>query len=110
MEKLKLRWQIDSNFQLLIIFFVFAITGSTATYLSQPITDLLGITKSNLGSLMYWPFRILIIFPVYQVLLICYGFIFGQFKFFWKFERKMLNNLRLEIVVKWVEESRFFPK
>ncbi|MBA3901229.1 MAG: diacylglyceryl transferase [Bacteroidetes bacterium] len=104
MEKLKLRWEIDSNFQLLVIFFVFAITGSTATFLSQPVTDFLGITKENLSLWLYWPFRIMIIFPVYQVLLVFFGFIFGQFPFFWKFEKKMLNNMRLGFIVRLFEK------
>jgi manganese efflux pump family protein len=105
MEKLKLRWQIDSNFQLIIIFFVFAITGSTATFLSQPVTDFLGVTKENLGVWLYWPFRLFIIFPVYQVLLVFYGFLFGQFQFFWKFEKKMLVNLKLGFIIDWFEKN-----
>lgn len=104
MEKLKLRWQINSNFQLIVIFFVFAITGSSATYLSNPITDFLGITKENLSLWLYWPIRILVIFPAYQVLLVLFGFIFGQFQFFWNFEKKMLKNLKLGFIVKLFEK------
>jgi len=68
MNKLKQRWNITSNWQLLIIFIVFAITGSTAAYISKPITNALGITKESMSLWLYWPVRLLLIFPLYQVL------------------------------------------
>ena len=92
MNKLKQRWGIETNFQLTIIFIVFAITGSASAWLSKPFCFWLGITKSDLG---YWftPVRLLLIFPIYQVLLVLIGFLFGQFKFFWAFEKKMLKRM-----------------
>ncbi|MDG1761388.1 MAG: diacylglyceryl transferase [Flavobacteriaceae bacterium] len=93
MKKLKERWGITSNFQVLIIFVVFGITGSTSAKLAGPIVELLGITAESVSLWLYWPLRILIIFPLYQVLLILFGFIFGQFAFFWNFEKKMLSRL-----------------
>lgn len=94
MNKLKQRWGIDSNFQLTLIFIVFAITGSTSAWLSKPFSIWLGITKEDLG---YWftPVRLILIFPIYQVLLVLIGFIFGQFTFFWAFEKKMLKRMGL---------------
>ena len=38
---------------------------------------------------------ILLIFPVYQILLVAFGWLFGQFKFFWNMEKKMLRRLGL---------------
>lgn len=92
MQKLKERWGVQSNFQLTIIFIVFAITGSASAWLSKPFCLWLGITKDDLG---FWftPVRLLLIFPIYQVLLVLIGFIFGQFKFFWAFEKKMLRKM-----------------
>ncbi|MFE3848803.1 DUF6787 family protein [Flavobacterium sp. LB3P45] len=92
MSDLKKRWGIETNFQLTIIFIVFAITGSASAWLSKPFCFWLGITKSDLG---YWftPVRLLLIFPIYQVLLVLIGFVFGQFKFFWAFEKKMLKRM-----------------
>ena len=91
MDKLKQRWGIETNFQLTIIFIVFALTGSTSAWLSKPFCIWLGITKGDLG---YWftPVRLLLIFPIYQLLLVLIGFLFGQFKFFWAFEKKMLKR------------------
>lgn len=107
MEKLKQRWGISSNTSLIIIFIVFAITGSTAAYISKPVTNLLGITKENLGGFFYWVFRIVIIFPVYQVLLVLIGSIFGQFTFFWNFEKKMLTRMRLIGLINFLEKKVF---
>ncbi len=94
MEKLKKRWGIKTNFQLVVIFIVFAITGSVSSLLSTPFCKLLGITKENF-ELWYTPFRLILIFPIYQVLLVLIGTIFGQFNFFWAFEKKMLCHLGL---------------
>jgi hypothetical protein len=99
MKKLKERWGIQSNFQLTLIFIVFAITGSASAWLSQPFCIWLGITKADLG---FWftPIRLLLIFPIYQVLLVFIGFLFGQFQFFWAFEKKMLRSMGLGFLFK----------
>jgi len=99
MRRLKERWGIHSNFQLVIILVVFAITGSSAAKLATPLTNYLGITADNYSAWIYWPARILLIFPIYQVLLVFFGFIFGQFKFFWNFEKKMLRRMGLGFLV-----------
>lgn len=93
MKKLKERWGISSNWQVVVIFIVFGITGSTSAKIAGPIVEFLGITQDNTNGWIYWPVRILLIFPVYQVLLIIFGWIFGQFQFFWAFEKKMLKRL-----------------
>lgn len=99
MDKLKQRWGITSNFQLTIIFIVFAITGSTSAWLSKPFCVWLGIAKEDFG---FWftLIRLIIIFPIYQVLLVAIGTIFGQFRFFWDFEKKMLKSMGLGVLFK----------
>lgn len=105
MNKLKERWNITSNTQLIIIFVVFAITGSTAAYLTKPITNALGLTKETVSLWIYWPLRILLLFPVYQFLLVIIGAFFGQFTFFWNFEKKMLYRLKLDFIVNFVDKK-----
>jgi hypothetical protein len=99
MRKLKERWGITSNLQLTVIFIVFAITGSASAWLSKPVCMWMGITEADLG---FWftPVRLLLIFPIYQILLVFIGFVFGQFKFFWAFEKKMLKGLGLGFLFK----------
>lgn len=101
MEKLKQRWGIESNFQIIIIFIVFAITGSSSVYVAKPFLNFIGLNRFAFpegfwwGGLAYGLLRLLIIFPIYQVLLVFFGWLFGQFKFFWGFEKKMLKRLGL---------------
>lgn len=99
MNKLKQRWGIETNFQLTLIFIVFAITGSASAWSSEPFCIWLGITSEELGH-WFTPVRLILIFPIYQVLLVLIGFLFGQFKFFWTFEKKMLKHMGLEFIFK----------
>jgi len=94
MEKLKQRWGITSNWQIVIIFIVFSVTGSTSVIIAKPVIEFLGINK-ELGGLLYWTLRILVIFPLYQILLVFFGWVFGQFTFFWNMEKKMLKRIGL---------------
>jgi manganese efflux pump family protein len=100
MEKLKTRWGINSNSQLVIIFMVFAVTGSSSVYVTKPILNYFGIVKENLNIFLYYFLKIILVFPVYQILLVFFGFISGQFKFFWNFEKKMLSRLGLGFLFK----------
>ena len=100
MEKLKERWGISSNIQLVLIFIVFTINGSFAAWVAKPVTEFLGISLKDTSLWMYIPLRILLIFPIYQITLPIVGWIFGQFKFFWDFEKKMLSRLGLSFLFK----------
>lgn len=100
MKNLKTRWGVESNLQIILIIVVFAITGSTASYIGKPILAYLNITPDTFTIIGYWIIRIVLLFIVYQFLLVFFGWIFGQFKFFWNFEKKMLRRLGLK---KYVE-------
>ena len=93
MKKLKEKWGIKSDFQLVIILIVFSVTGSIAVWIAKPLLDFVGLDKTTLSPWVFWPIRISIIFPIYQVLIVVIGALFGQFKFFWNFEKKMLIRL-----------------
>ena len=93
MKRLKEKWGITSNFQFIIILIVFSVTGSLAVWVAKPILELVGLDKSAVSPCVFWPIRIAIIFPIYQVMIVVIGALFGQFKFFWAFEKKMLVRL-----------------
>ncbi|HEA29102.1 MAG TPA: prolipoprotein diacylglyceryl transferase [Leeuwenhoekiella sp.] len=99
-KKLKNKWQVDARWELIAIFIVFAITGSTAGRVSSPIMQALGLGSDAISGWLYWPLRIILIFPLYQVLLIIIGWIFGQYKFFYAFEKKMLSRMGLGFLFK----------
>ncbi|WP_297095816.1 DUF6787 family protein [uncultured Draconibacterium sp.] len=94
-ERLKKKWNLNSNFQVLIILFVFSITGSAALYVRKGVFDLVGITETT----SLWikvPLYIVTVVPAYQVLFLLIASVFGQFRFAWEFEKKTF--------------SRFIPK
>ena len=102
-KRLKEKWGITSDSQLVVIFIVFGITGSASAKLALPLLELLNVQSADfieipLGSLIYLLSRILIIFPIYQILLILVGTLFFQFKFFWEFEKKILKKLGLKFL------------
>jgi hypothetical protein len=99
MDSFKKSWGITSNLQLAIVLIVFAITGSASAWLSRPLSFWLGITKEDF-QLWFTPARLILIFPIYQLLLIFIGFLFGQFRFFWAFEKKMLKRMGLKFLFK----------
>jgi hypothetical protein len=92
-KKLKNRWQVNYRFEFITIFIVFALTGSSSARLSDPFLQMIGIDESATNAVIFWILRILLIFPIYQVLLVAFGWLFGQFSFFWAFEKKMLKRL-----------------
>ena len=80
--------------QLIIIFIVFGITGSLSVVLGKYVLiSIFG--ESFLNNDYYWLLRLILIFPIYQVLLIIVGALFGQFRYFWEIEKKILIKMRL---------------
>ena len=73
--------------QLFLVFLVFAISGSLSVLVSDPVVQYIGLEIIN-NVVIETIIRIIIIFPLYQVILLIIGTIFGQFKYFWEFEKK----------------------
>ncbi|WP_460219006.1 DUF6787 family protein [Psychroserpens sp. MEBiC05023] len=94
-KKLENKWVVTYRWEMIRIFIVFAITGSSSMFVGRPIIKLLGITKENLNPFLYWVLFIIIGLIFYQILLVSFGWLFGQFKFFWEFEKKMLKRFGL---------------
>ncbi len=89
-EKLKVRWKLNSAWQVAIILLVFACTGFTILFIKKPLlTWLVGERgDTTLASILYYLF----ILPLYNVILLGYGFVFGQFRFFWNFEKRFMER------------------
>lgn len=94
LERLKIKWNITSNFQLSIIIVVFAISGSLSMFISEPLLKLFGIDKQSMSPFTFWPLRILIMFLSYYIVLVSVGTIFGQHKFFWSFTKGTFGRFR----------------
>ena len=95
LEKLKKRWNIESNLQVIILLFVFAIAGSSTLYARKGIFFLLGVTADT-SLWLKIPLYVLVIFPTYQIIFLIVGALFGQFKLVWEFEKKVFARFRFK--------------
>ena len=94
MNKLITFFKAKSFFHLIIIFTVFAISGSLSVVVSGPILDYIQIEKLVTYYPVYLLIRFILIFPIYQFVLIIIAIIFGEYKYFLEFEKKMIRRLK----------------
>jgi len=87
------RWGVESYRGLVVILFLFSITGMTVLYVRKYMFGWLGLNAETplLIEVIAW---VTIVFPAYQVLLLLYGFILGQFEFVWNFEKRSLSRIK----------------
>jgi hypothetical protein len=92
-QKLREKWKVSSA-QLFIILCVFAITGTTTAWVSREITAWVGFNEQT-----FWLWKVLLRLAMlvfgYQAILLAVAFVFGQFSFFWEYEKKLLRWMRL---------------
>lgn len=100
MGNLKKRWGIESNFQLVLIFIVFAINGSLSARISGFVMNYFGINNENTHWVSFYIILIIIVLPLYPLLLMFFGYLFGQSKFFFPFSKKMLISMGLGFLFK----------
>lgn len=86
-ERLKQKWKVGEK-QLILILCVFAITGTTTAYITRQITQWLQLASS---SPWYWILKGTVLIFGYQVLILLISVPFGQFMFFWNYEKKILR-------------------
>ena len=90
-ESLKTRWNLQSTWQVIIILIVFACTGTTVLLIKRPLFAYWfpDGEKPLWANITYY----VMILPVYNILLLAYGFVFGQFSFFWDFEKRFFRRI-----------------
>ena len=91
-EKLKQRWNVKNGWDVLIILLVFACTGFSILYIKKGLFTVIGLDETA-ASWLRWTVNILIILPLYQVVLLAWGWIWGKFSFFWEFEKRMFRRM-----------------
>lgn len=91
-QKLKKRWGIESDIQVVIILLVFSLTGFSFLYVHNWIDQLLGITEADSFWLKAIVF-ILVLLPLYNLLLLVWGTLFGQFRFFKTFIIRFFSRI-----------------
>ena len=91
LKRLKKKWKVGGT-QLFLILCVFAITGTTTAFITKQITTWLDLESS---SAWFWILKISVLLFGYWALILLISIPFGQFQFFWKYEKKILQRLRL---------------
>lgn len=84
--RLRARWGVGP-WGILAILLAFSLAGMTVLKISRPIIDFL--LPSNAPRWLWWTVRIVVIVPVYEGLLLGYGVLLGQRRFFWDKQKKL---------------------
>jgi len=97
-NRLKKKWNIHTNWDFIAIMIVFSLAGMSIVFVRKPLFVLFGITSTTPFWIKFLTWLI-IVFPTYQINLILFGFLLGQFNFFWEKE-KQLGRLFLRLIVR----------
>ena len=81
----------NSKLHLIKIFIIFGLAGSLSVVLSEPLLQLVSIEKFISNKFFYWLIRLILIFPIYQFVLIGLALVFGEFRYFKKFFTKFIK-------------------
>ena len=90
LQRLQTKWKLDSIFQVVLVLIVFACTGFTILFVKNPILNFFGVEKGGFVNTVLY---LLLVLPLYQIFLLIYGFIFGQFNFFWEKEKQIFQRI-----------------
>jgi hypothetical protein len=93
LQRLQSKWQLKSLTQVLLVLLVFACTGTTILLIKNPLLAFFGIEKGSDHGLRNTIAYLLLVLPLYQIMLLMYGFIFGQFQFFWEKEKQLVQRI-----------------
>lgn len=91
--KLKKKWKLKNTGQVVAILLTFSLAGSSVVFLREFLFQILGFepTTSIWTKVVAY---MLLVFPIYQALLLLYGYILGQCSFFWEKEKKLYFMIR----------------
>ncbi|NNC95148.1 MAG: diacylglyceryl transferase [Chitinophagales bacterium] len=90
--RLKDKWEIETNQQLAVIFLVFALTGSSAMLTRKLFFQYIQLDLATIQVPYNYLLRIGVTLFFYKILLLIFGRIFGQFTFFWNFEKRIFGR------------------
>lgn len=92
--KLMHKWGIRTELRFWIIMAVFSLAGSSTVWIRKPVFAMMGVGPET-NFLLKFLLWLAVIFPSYQIMLMFWGTLLGQFHFVWWFEKKMLRRMRL---------------
>jgi len=85
-SRLKARWGV-SGWGIVAILLAFSLAGSTVVRITRPIMD--WMLPPHAPRWLWWTLRILVIVPIYEVLLLIFGTLLGQGRFFWHKQKQL---------------------
>lgn len=91
LQRLAAHWGVRTG-RALVILLVFACTGFTVMFLKRPVVAFFTEEEGGtplLFSILYY----ILILPFYNVILLIYGALLGQFAFFWAFEKRFFKRI-----------------
>ena len=91
-NKLKARWGVETNFQVVVILVVFSLTGFSTLYAHNFIDYLLGVNIDTQLWIKIIIFLFLVI-PIFSLLLFIWGTLLGQRKFVTEFLKYKIGIL-----------------
>ena len=89
------KFKAKSKVHLLVIFIIFGLSGSFSLWISSPIMSALDLKNMLNNYPLYIFLRFLFIIPIYQLILIVIATIFGEFNYFWRFEKQFLKRMKI---------------
>ena len=95
LQKIIDKFHARSFKHLIIIFLVFALSGSASLLMSSSILNAINLKELINFYPLYLLVRIIFLIPIYQLLLIIIATLFGEFRYFWNFEKKFFKRLRI---------------
>jgi hypothetical protein len=88
-RKLKHKWQVKNDLQLILILCTFAIGGSLSGYFARVIREPLGLSHPALKVVVY----IILITILWPLCVLVISIFLGQFSFFKKYLKKLGNRI-----------------
>ncbi len=88
LHRLQQRWKVKNLRTVIVILLVFALTGTSVMLLKRVLAEHVFEHARWFTYTYYW-----LVLPFYNLLLLFYGWVFGQGRFFWEFEKRFFARL-----------------
>lgn len=88
--RMKSRWGVGP-LGVVAILLSFSLAGSSIVFVRRPVMNFLLPAEAAmwLKVVVY----MLVVFPIYQALLLAYGALLGKFRFFWEREKRLAQHI-----------------
>jgi hypothetical protein len=89
-NRLKTRWDV-TNWGMVAIILAFSLAGSAVLRIGRPIVD--AILPEDTPTWLWWTVKVVVVVPIYEVLLMFFGTLLGQGRFFRDKQRRVLRAI-----------------